>query len=66
MSETWQSICSGRIHSCSKIQVDSDHEKIEHLNAQQVQQLKLQFKMKAYESSELTEAVKDLNSKKRK
>ena len=45
-----------------KSQVDSDHEKIEHLNAE-VEQLKLQFKMKAYESSELTEAVNDLNSR---
>ena len=56
-----QSVLDEFIHVL-KSQVDSDHEKIEHLNAE-VEQLKLQFKMKAYESSELTEAVKDLNSR---
>ena len=56
-----QSVLDEFIHVL-KSQVDSDHEKIEHLNAE-VEQLKLQFKMKAYESSELTEAVKDLSSR---
>ena len=56
-----QSVLDKFIHVL-KSQVDSDHEKIEHLNSE-VEQLKLQFKMKAYESSELTEAVKDLNSR---
>ena len=56
-----QSVLDEFIHVL-KSQVESDHDKIEHLNAE-VEQLKLQFKMKAYESSEITEAVKDLNSR---
>mgnify|MGYP002803465012 CR=1 FL=1 len=44
-----------------KSQVDSYHEKIEHLNAEVESNLLLQIK--AYQSSVLTETVKDQNSK---
>ena len=45
-----------------KSQVDSDHKKVEHLNAE-VEHLKLQCKAKVDESSDLSEVIKDQNSK---
>ena len=49
----------------SNLWVDSDHKKIENLNAE-VEQLKLQCKAKVDESSDFGEAVKDQNSKNEK
>ena len=45
-----------------KSEVDSDHKKIEHLNAE-VEHLKLQCKAKVDGSSDLSEVIKDQNSK---